>query len=125
MNSFTYEYILNSIPQSLYRNYRIRIDRTDFFVPLDKFMDDMQKLSLNAETKYHCIEILTEQMTNTNPSLILQKIFLHHVSEMGCFKEIGNISFERFEDIAPYTITNEIELYKKRIKHLCIKQNNK
>lgn len=113
MNGITYTDILNTIPENMYQQYRIRIDRTSYFVPLEKFIEDMGLLTNNLSSKYHSLDLLTEHMTNLNPSLILQKTFVHHISEMGFDGDIGNICFESFEDIAPYVITDEIELYKK------------
>lgn len=113
MNVITYTDILKSIPENMYQQYRIRIDRTSYFVPLEKFVEDISLLSNNLSSKYHSLDLLTEHMTKLNPSLILQKTCIHHISEMGFDGDIGNICFESFEDIAPYVITDEIELYKK------------
>ena len=110
MNGITYTDILKSIPKNQYQQYRIRIDRTSYFVSLEKFMEDIGLLTNNVRAKYNSLDVLTDHMTNLNPSLKLQKTFIHHISEMGFGGDVGNICFETFEDIAPYIITDEIEL---------------
>ncbi|SFS88813.1 hypothetical protein SAMN02910357_02409 [Succinivibrio dextrinosolvens] len=112
MNIISYEEIVKTIPKEKYHNYRLRIDRTDSFVSLDKFMEDTARLKLALPPKYQSLAVLTEQMSEENPKLVLQKIVSHSMGEFG-FEDLKDISFERFEDEARYAITDEIELYKR------------
>jgi hypothetical protein len=112
MNIISYEEIVKTIPKEKYQNYRLRIDRTDMFVSLDKFMEDVARLKAAQPTKYQSLAVLTEHMSDEHPRLVLQKLVSHSMSEFG-FEDLKDVSFERFEDELCYRITDEIELYKR------------
>ena len=112
MNIISYEEIVRTIPKEKYHNYRLRIDRTDMFVSLDKFMEDVARLKAAQPTKYQSLAVLTEHMSDEHPRLVLQKVVSHCMSEFG-FEDMKDISFERFEDESEFRITDEIELYKR------------